>query len=651
MTGPLWAPSDAQCALSNMTHLMAEADDKFGLSLADYEALHNWSIERPEEFWTLVWDACGVIGERGSVVVEDFDQMPGARWFPKAQLNYAENLLRPRAKDTEAIVFRSEKSDVRRLTYADLCGQVAQLRQALVIAGVAKGDRVVAYMPNIPETVIAMLAAASLGVVFSSASPDFGAKGALERFSQVEPKVLFATDGYFYNGKLSDTRDKLRDIAASLPTLEQVFVVPFVTAGTDALSDIPKAKWWADALAPFDTSPLDFERVSFDHPLFIMFSSGTTGVPKCIVHSHGGALLQHLKEHRYHCDINPGDRVFYFTTCGWMMWNWLVSALASKATLMLYDGSPFHPDGTVLFDYATQERITLLGVSAKWIDAIKKAKLRPKDTHDLSNLRTICSTGSPLMAESFDFVYEAIKDDVHLASIAGGTDILSCFVGGNPLAPVYRGEIQVPALAMAVSVFDDEGKLTESEKGELVCTQPFPSMPVGFWNDPDGLRYRAAYFEKFLGVWAHGDLIKKTDHGGYIIYGRSDATLNPGGVRIGTAEIYRQVEQLDEIVEAIVVGQNWDSDTRVVLFVVLRRDLVLDENLIAKIKTTIRANATPRHVPSIVLQVQDIPRTKSGKIVELAVRNIVHGRPVKNIEALANPEALDHFKGLAALGR
>jgi acetoacetyl-CoA synthetase len=521
---------------------------------------------------------------------------------------------------------------------------VAQTAAALRSVGVKAGDRVAAYMPNVPATVVAMLAAASIGAIFSSASPDFGVQGVLDRFGQIEPKVLFACDGYYYNGKTLDCLPKVAEIVAHMPSVLRTVIVPYA-GGSRNISDIGGGVRLAEFLAPHaHEKDIRFERLPFDHPLYVMYSSGTTGVPKCIVHCAGGALLQHLKEHKLHCDVKPGDRVFYFTTCGWMMWNWLVSSLAAGATLLLYDGSPFVGRGNILFDYADAEGMTHFGTSAKFIDAIAKVDLAPVRTHKLETLRAILSTGSPLVPEAFGYVYASIKRDVQLASISGGTDIISCFVLGNPIGPVWRGEIQCAALGMKVEVFDEAGKPVRGQKGELVCTRPFPVMPVGFWNDPDCRKYRAAYFERYPGAWCHGDYVELTDHDGFIIYGRSDATLNPGGVRIGTAEIYRQVEKLDEVVESLVVGQEWDHDVRVVLFVRLRDGLALDDTLVRKIKETIRANTTPRHVPAKVLQVADIPRTKSGKIVELAVRNVVHGEPVKNVEALANPEALDYFR-------
>jgi acetoacetyl-CoA synthetase len=503
-------------------------------------------------------------------------------------------------------------------------------------------------MPNLPETMIAALATAALGGIWSSCSPDFGVQGVLDRFGQIEPRVLFAADGYHYAGKTYDNLPKIREIVERLPSIQHTIVCPSLQASPD-ISGIRGASLWTDAIGGRAVTEITFEQLPFSHPLYILYSSGTTGAPKCIVHGAGGTLLQHLKEHQLHCDIHPGDRVFYFTTCGWMMWNWLLSALASRATVLLYDGSPFHPDGRVLFDFADRTAMTLFGTSAKFIDAANKAGLEPARTHRLEALRTMTSTGSPLAPESFDYVYRAVKRDLHLASISGGTDIISCFVGGNPRGRVWRGEIQARALGMDVDVFDEQGRPVRGEKGELVCKRPFPSMPVGFWNDPDGRKYRAAYFEKYPNVWAHGDYAEITDHDGVIIYGRSDAVLNPGGVRIGTAEIYRQVEQLPEILESLVVGQRWAGDERVVLFVRLREGVALDEALRRRIAAHIRRNTTPRHVPAKIVEIADIPRTKSGKITELAVRDIIHGREIRNREALANPDALDLYRHIPEL--
>ncbi|MDP2824096.1 MAG: acetoacetate--CoA ligase, partial [Sulfuritalea sp.] len=611
---------------------------------------HAWSIEHPEEFWVSVWEFGEVRGEMGATVVVDREKMPGAQWFPEARLNFAENLLR-RRDAADALVFWGEDKVKGRASHAELHRAVAQTAAALRAMGVTRGDRVAAYLPNLPAAVVAMLAAASIGAIFSSASPDFGVQGVLDRFGQIEPKVLFACDAYWYNGKLIDCLGKVSEIAARLPSLERVVIVPYAgnAAGGGEMATVKQGISLAGFLAPFaGEREIRFERLPFDHPLYIMYSSGTTGVPKCIVHCAGGALLQHIKEHQLHGDVRPDDRLFYFTTCGWMMWNWLVTGLASGATLLLYDGSPFVGRGNILFDYADAEGMTHFGASAKFIDAIAKIELRPRQTHRLEQLRAVLSTGSPLVAEGFDYVYANIKQDLQLASVSGGTDIISCFVLGNPNGPVYRGEIQCAGLGMAVDVFDDSGRPVRGEKGELVCTRSFPVMPIGFWKDEGGAKYHAAYFERFDNTWCHGDFAERTAHDGFIIYGRSDATLNPGGVRIGTAEIYRQVEKLGEVVESLVIGQDWppgnSGDVRVVLFVKLREDLVLDEALTSRIKQVIRDNTTPRHVPAKVLQVRDIPRTKSGKIVELAVRNLVHGEAVKNIEALANPEALEYFR-------
>ena len=644
MSKPLWQPSATRIEQANLTTFMRTLDAQ----PTDYAALYGWSVHEPEAFWRALWAFTGVIAEQqGTVTLQNGDKMPGARWFPEARLNFAENLLR-RRDETQAIVFWGEDRVRRSLTHAELYAQVSQLAQALRQMGVGVGDRVAGFMPNMPETVIAMLASASLGAVWSSCSPDFGVQGILDRFGQIEPKVFFSADGYYYNGKAHDCLDRLTTLQARLNSVEHWIVVPYTREQPD-LSSLVDASLWANALAPYPADTIAFRQLPFDHPLYILFSSGTTGVPKCIVHGAGGTLLQHLKEHQLHTDIKPKDRVFYFTTCGWMMWNWLMSALASQATLLLYDGSPFYPDGNVLFDYADAEAMTVFGTSAKFIDAVGKAGLEPRRTHRLRALRTLLSTGSPLAPESFDFVYEHVKADLCLSSISGGTDIVSCFALGNPILPVWHGELQCRGLGMKVEVWDTDGQPVVGEKGELVCTAPFPSMPVGFWHDPDGDKYRAAYFEHFPNVWRHGDYVELGERGGLIIHGRSDAVLNPGGVRIGTAEIYRQVEQLSEVLESLVIAQDWDHDVRVVLFVRLREGLILDETLAQRIKRQIRQNATPRHVPAKIVQVTDIPRTKSGKIVELAVREVVHGRPVKNREALANPEALALFADLPAL--
>ncbi len=645
---PLWKPTKKRVEHSNIKAFITHVNNKniqkkHWVKINSSHDLYDWSIKESAQFWSKIWTFCDIKAQRkGKKVLQAPNKMPGAQWFPDARLNYAQNLL-VRNDDHEAIVFQGEDRVSNRLTYAQLQDAVSIAAQALRLEGVKKGDRVAAFLPNLPDTIIFMLAATSIGAIWSSCSPDFGTQGVLDRFGQIEPKILIGVDGYFYNGKEIDTLAKLGEITHSLKTVKKVIVVPYTKSRPD-ITMIRNAVHLSDFVGRLTPKRIQFEQVPFNHPLFIMFSSGTTGVPKCIVHGHGGTLLQHLKEHKLHTDLKESDRFFYFTTCGWMMWNWLVSGLASGATLLLYDGAPTYPDANTLFDFAVREKMTIFGTSAKYIDAINKMGAHPAKTHNLRHLKTMTSTGSPLSPESFDFVYRKIKKDLLLSSISGGTDIVSCFVLGDPTLPVYRGEIQRRGFGLDVQVFDDEGKPVINEKGELVCTQPFPSMPIGFWNDKGNRKYHDAYFARFKNVWCHGDFIELTDRGTLVIYGRSDAILNPGGVRIGTAEIYRQVEKLDSVVESIVIGQDWDGDTRVVLFVRLRDGLRLTASIEADIKKMIRANATPRHVPAKILQVADIPRTKSGKIVELAVRNVVHQEPVKNVEALANPEALEHFK-------
>jgi acetoacetyl-CoA synthetase len=645
---PLWRPSEARMATHPMTRFRAAAAERAGRPLADHDALHAWSLAERAAFWDLVWDFGGVIGDKGARLLIDGDRMPGARFFPDARLNFAENLLK-QTGGGDALVFWGEDRIRRRMSWDALHALVSRLQQALAAAGVGPGDRVAAMMPNLPETIAAMLATASLGAVWSSCSPDFGPRGVLDRFGQIAPTVFVACDGYYYAGKTIDIAAKLAEIVPELPSVRATVIVPYVGTATTTAAGLPKGVALDDFIAPFAARPVAFTPMPFAAPLYVMFSSGTTGVPKCIVHSAGGTLLQHLKEIHLHCGIGDGDRLFYFTTCGWMMWNWLASGLATGATLLLYDGSPFHPDGNILFDYADAERMTLFGTSAKFIDAVHKAGLRPIETHDLASLQMMTSTGSPLAPESFSFVYDGIKRDIHLASISGGTDIVSCFVLGIPGKPVWKGEIQGPGLGLAVDVWDEDGRSLSSGKGELVCRLAFPSMPIGFWNDADGSRYHAAYFDRFDNVWCHGDFAEWTAHGGLIIHGRSDATLNPGGVRIGTAEIYNQVEQVPDVLEALAIGQDWDNDVRVVLFVRLRDGVALDAALQKTIRDRIRIGASPRHVPAKIVAVADIPRTKSGKIVELAVREVVHGRPVKNQEALANPEALALYRDLPEL--
>ncbi|MEM7408686.1 MAG: acetoacetate--CoA ligase [Myxococcota bacterium] len=645
MAEPLWQPSAERqeaSALARFRHAVAHHGP-----FADTAALWRWSVDHRETFWRELWDFAGVIGDAGDRVLVDGDRMPGARWFPEARLNFAENLLR-RRDDTPALLFRGEDGTRREWSWKRLWRETARWQAALAAYEIGPGDRVAAWLPNLPEAIAVMLATTSRGATFTSCSPDFGARGVLDRFGQVEPRLLVTVDAYFYGGKRHDVLAKLETVAAGLPSLEAIVLLPYASDFEEHLA--PAGSLDVDAfLPPEGPAELDFPRFPFDHPLYVLYSSGTTGPPKCIVHGAGGTLLQHLKEQRLHTDVRPGDRLFYFTTLGWMMWNWLASGLASEATLQLYDGSPFHPEPTALFDYAAEERTQIFGTSAKFLDAAAKAGVSPRTSHDLSALRSVLSTGSPLVPESFDWVYRELKSDVHLASISGGTDIVSCFVLGDPTSPVYRGELQMAGLGMDVDVFDDAGRPLRGETGELVCKRPFPSMPLGFWNDDDGARYHAAYFERFPNVWCHGDFVARTEHGGFLVQGRSDAVLNPGGVRIGTAEIYRQVESLPSVEEAIAVGQDWEGDVRVVLFVKLRAAAALDEALRAEIRQRIRQHASPRHVPAHILDVPDIPRTRSGKIVELAVREVIHGRPVKNAEALANPEALEHFRDRAEL--
>ena len=643
---PLWSPSPEQIAKSPMTAFMHYCGERAGKPFDGYDAFHAWSTTERGAFWSAVWDYCGIIGEKGSVDLVDNGAMIDARFFPEASLNFAENLLKL-SGSSDALVFRGEDKASYRWSWDELRQTVSRLQQGMKAMGIGVGDRVAAMMPNMPETYALMLAATSLGAIWSSCSPDFGEQGVLDRFGQIEPKLFIACDAYWYNGKKQDVADKVRVVAPKLNC--PVLIVHYAGEAAPLAASIAGGKTYDVFIGPHEPKPIEYTRLPFSHPVYILFSSGTTGVPKCIVHSAGGTLIQHLKEQAFHCGLSEGDRLFYFTTCGWMMWNWLASGLAMGTTLCLFDGSPFYPDGNVLFDFAQDEKFAVFGTSAKYIDAVRKGGLTPKTTHDLSSLHLLTSTGSPLSPEGFDFVYDGIKSDVHLASISGGTDIVSCFVLGNPLKPVWEGEIQGPGLGMAIDVWDDDGKPVRGEKGELVCTKAFPSMPIMFWNDKDNAKYKAAYFERFDNIWCHGDFAEWTSHGGLVIHGRSDATLNPGGVRIGTAEIYNQVEQLPEIIEAICIGQDWDDDVRVILFVRLAAGLILDEALDKKIKTKIRTGASPRHVPAKVIHVADIPRTKSGKIVELAVREVVHGRPVKNKEALANPEALDLFAGLEEL--
>jgi acetoacetyl-CoA synthetase len=648
MKKALWTPSPQRIAASNLQAFMQSVESAHAQQFnGDYFALQDWAVAQPAEFWARVWEFCGVqASQPAETVLVDADRFPGARWFPEARLNFAENLLRYR-DDKPALVSLLENGERRELSYGELYLKVAQLAASLRGLGVVPGDRVAGFMPNIEETVVAMLATTSIGAIWSSCSPDFGINGVMDRFGQIAPKVLFAADGYYYNGKTCDSLERLAGIAEQIASLEKIVVVPLVSSAPD-LSFATKAQRFDEFLDPAASS-VDFAQLPFDHPLYIMYSSGTTGVPKCIVHGAGGSLLQHLKEHQLLVDLKREDVFFYFTTCGWMMWNWLVSGLATGATLVLYDGSPFARDGQLLLDAIDAEGITVFGTSAKFIAALEKAGHKPRESHKLASVKAILSTGSPLSHESFEYIYRDFKADVCLSSISGGTDILSCFVGGCPILPVHVGEIQAPGLGMAVDIWDDAGRPVREEKGELVCTAPCPCCPIGFWADEDGSKFRAAYFDSWPGVWAHGDYGEITASGGVVIHGRSDAVLNPGGVRIGTAEIYRQVERVEAVVESIVIGQEWGDDVRVVLFVVLRPGVDLTDALQAEIRQAIRQNTTPRHVPAVIVQVADIPRTISGKIVELAVRNVVHGRPVKNTDALANPEALVLYRDLPEL--
>ena len=639
MSTPIWKPNESQILNANVTKFISFVNQERGLKLSNYWDLHQFSIDHSDNFWRLCADYCGAVGDfSGPERVGE--SMVDTQWFPEAKLNFAETML-SRRDEKDAIVFRGENKIELRLSFSDLYLQVAKVQSHMRSCGVGPGDRVAAFLPNHPAAIIGMLATTSIGAIWSSCSPDFGRQGVLDRFGQIEPKMIFVVDGYYYNGKAHDTIERVKSFLDELPSVEKVVMIEYIQTYT---GDIENCSTLLEITSNLPDKEVEFKQVPFDHPLYILYSSGTTGAPKCIVHGHGGTLLQHLKEQQLHADIRKDDRVFYFTTCSWMMWNWLVSALASKATVMLYDGSPFYPGAKALWDFAEAEKFTLFGTSAKYIEALQKVGFSPKSGRNLEALRGMASTGSPLSAEGYDFVYSEIKDDLHLASISGGTDIVSCFVLGVPTLPVYRGEIQAPGLGMDVQVWNDEGESVRQQRGELICAQSFPSRPVFFWRDEGGQKYYSAYYEHFEGVWAHGDFAEITKHGGVVIYGRSDAVLNPGGVRIGTAEIYRQVDKIEAVLESIVIGQEWKNDVRVVLFVKMREGQELTDSLIQEIKLVIRTECTPRHVPAKILEVGDIPRTKSGKIVEISVRDIVHGLEIKNKESLANPEALEFFK-------
>jgi acetoacetyl-CoA synthetase len=647
MSQLLWQPSEERKRQTNMYAFLEYVNQRQNKSFTTYNDLYQWSIAESPAFWAALWDYAEVIHSQPyDAVVDDVHKMPGARWFEGAKLNFAENLLRYR-DDRVALSFRGEGLPTVSMTYAQLYDQVARLASSLREMGLKSGDRVAGFMPNMSETVVAMLAATSIGAIWSSCSPDFGIKGVLDRFGQIEPRVLFTANGYSYNGKQFDSLGRIAEILKELPSIEKVIVVPYTAEAPDP-GRVPNGVLFDDFLAAQPTE-LEFEQVPANHPLYIMYSSGTTGVPKCIVHGVVGTLLQHLKELKLHTDVKREDTIFYFTTCGWMMWNWLVSSLALGARVLLFDGNPFYPDASAMWQMAEEEQISIFGTSASYLAALEKAGVKPGESFDLTPLKAVLSTGSPLSVESFQFVYRDIKEDLCLSSISGGTDIISCFALGNPMGPVYAGELQVRGLGMKVEAYDEEGKAVTGEQGELVCTLAAPSMPIYFWNDPDQQKYHDAYFDVYPGVWRHGDWIEITEHGGVIIYGRSDATLKPSGVRIGTAEIYRQVELIPEVLDSLVVGQDWSNDVRIILFVRLREGIELSDELVKRIKTTIRQNATPRHVPAKIIAVDDIPYTISGKKVELAVRKVIHGQEVKNKDALANPESLDLYLDLPEL--
>jgi len=648
MSKLLWKPSEERVKETNIYSFIAAVNKKFSVNIQDYPSLYQWSIDNIEDFWTMIWEFTEVIASSTyDKVVDDLSKMPGAQWFPGAKLNFAENLLRYRDKRT-ALIFKGEDRVHRKITYKELYDEVARVATSLKEMGIKPGDRIAAFMPNMPETIIAMLAAVSLGAVWSSCSPDFGIKGVLDRFGQIKPRVLFTANGYSFKGKDIDSLESVKGIATALPSIEKVVVVPYTQADPD-ISSIPSAINYHEFKSQIENPEITFEQLPFSHPLYIMYSSGTTGLPKCMVQSAGGILVHHLKELVLHTDLKRQDTIFYFTTCGWMMWNWLTSSLATGAALVLYDGNPFHPDPGALWQMAQDEKVTVFGTSAGYLAALQNTGITPGNTYDLTPLRTILSTGSPLSVEGFEFVYRDIKTDVQLASIAGGTDLNGCFALGSPTGPVYAGELQCRGLGMKVEAFNQNGKPVRGEQGELVCTAPFPSMPIYFWDDDDMTKYKSAYFDVYSNIWRHGDFIEVSERGGVVIYGRSDATLNPGGVRIGTAEIYRQVEQIEEIADSVVIGQPWKNDVRVILFVKMEEGHELDDELKKKIAQAIRQNASPRHVPSKIVSVPDIPYTLNMKKVELAIRKIIENKPVLNKDALMNPEALDYYADIKEL--
>ncbi len=641
MPKKLWEPSEERIKSTNMYRFMTRVNDTYGKNFTEYPPLWEWSVEHLEDFWTAAWDFLDIkVSVPYDTVIQDKDKMPGAKFFAGSKLNFAENLLRFR-DDRTALIFRGEDTVRRTLTYKQLYSEVARTAAALKAMGVAAGDRVVGFVPNMPESIIAMLAATSLGAVWSSCSPDFGIKGVLDRFGQTRPKVLFTADGYFFKGKPLSSIERIAGIVAELPSIEKIVVIPYISDTPD-ISVLPNAVHYADFKDPSATD-IDFVQMNFDDPLYIMYSSGTTGLPKCMVQSIGGVLLHQKKELVLHTDLKKEDTIFYFTTCGWMMWNWLTASLSVGATLVLYDGNPFHPGPDALWRMAQDEKVTVFGTSAGYIEALKNAGVKPKEQFDLTPLKSVLSTGSPLSDENFEFVYDHIKSDLQLASISGGSDLNGCFALGNPIGPVYTGELQCRGLGMAVYAYDDTGQPVVDQQAELVCTAPFPSMPIYFWGDEDGSKYHSAYFDQFPGIWTHGDFIKVTPRGGVIMFGRSDATLNPGGVRIGTAEIYRRLDAMPELEDSVVVGQSWNNDVRVILFVKLTEGYDLTEELEAKIRADIRANASPRHVPAKIIACPDVPYTLNMKKVELAVKKVIEGKEVKNKDALKNPEALDFF--------